>query len=93
MENTNPKTNDSESDTSNIIKDTDRIYPTQLVQNYRDEYEYHNGEFVLGTFTSKMALGMFLSEMVLEQTKKGYSSMNELSLKRIKLNPNYGDKQ
>lgn len=67
---------------------SDRIEPTQLVRNWSDEYSHEHS--VLGTFTSRTALGLFLVGLLEQETSPSYSDLHDLFLERIKINPEHG---
>jgi len=80
---------DSKADTTNIVMETDRIKPTQLVYSSYDESGY-GGTEVLGTFTSKKALGIFLAEKIIDHHySDSYSALGDLYLKQIQVNPKF----
>lgn len=66
---------------------SDAIEPTQLVRIWSDEYSHEHE--VLGTFTSRTALGLFLVGLIEKKTSSSYSDLHDLYLEQIKINPNF----
>ena len=61
----------------------DQIEPTQLVRIWSDEYSHEHT--VLGTFTSRTALGLYLVGLIEKETSASYSDLHDLYLKKIKI--------
>lgn len=75
----------------NLTVHDDMINPTQLLWLWSDECG-GNGEVVLGTFTSKIALGLFLVEKALKSDylDNGVCGLlDNLHLQKIIVNPEY----
>ncbi len=68
---------------------SDRIEPTQLIRVWSDEYSHEHS--VLGTFTSRTALGLYLVGLIEKKTSTSYSDLQDLYLETIKINPELGD--
>lgn len=67
------------------IQKSDKIEPTQLMRIWSDEYNYENT--VLGTFTSRTALGLYLVSILEEEVNPTISRLQNLFLKKIEINP------
>ncbi len=72
---------------SGMEEKSDQIEPIQLIKKYDDEYSHEL--IVLGTFTSRLALGAFLVSLMERDTSQSYSDLDDLYLQKIKINPKY----
>ena len=79
----------SEPDSKSMVNDT--IDPIQLIYHWDDDCG-NGGEYVLGTFTSRLALGLFLADKMLgyvNDVQSYRNSLDNLHLKKIVVNPEY----
>ena len=69
------------------LQKPDEIEPMQLLRIWSDEYDHECS--VLGTFTSRTALGLYLVSLLEEDIHSSYSRLDNLFLRKIEINPSY----